>query len=95
MYEKVKALVLAHSEANAHMSFFVEDENYQAVLDMGEDAVPHLFRLVQDHPHFCFATIRALVPMPEHIRNKIMHIRGQVQKIADIYLEWGQEYERS
>ena len=97
MYEEVKSLVFAHSKANCLMSFFVDDENYQAVLAMGKDAVPHLFRLMRDHPfestHFGFAAIPAIVPMPEHIRNKITPIRGEVQKIADIYLEWEQEYE--
>ena len=98
MYEEVKALVFAHSKANIHMSYFVDDENAQAVLDMGKDAVPHLFRLMREHPfessHFGFATIQQLVPMPDHIRNKLTPIRGHVEEMESVYLEWEQEYER-
>ncbi len=75
-YEEVKERVFAYHRRNSHFSFHKhEDPDYLAVLAMGEEAVPHLFKLMQDHQfesvHFAYNAIPRLIDPPQHIIDRM------------------------
>lgn len=105
-YEKVKQLALDYSNRNAHFSSHKpEDPNHKAVVEMGEAAAPHLFRVMFEHPettHFAYNVIPLLIEPPMHIVERmnteaISKVGGggfaglDVSKMTEIYKQWAEE----
>ena len=87
------------------MSFHKPDDpSCVAVVAMGEEAAPHLFRAMREHPHesvhFCYNVIPLLIKPPQNIvermNNEAISKEGgfvglDVKKMEEIYLEWGEQ----
>ena len=105
-YETVKEHVMRYHRNNAHYSMHRwEDPDHKAVVEMGADAAPHLFRLMVEFPfeatHFAYNVIPQLIEPPQHIKDRMNNeaisqvapgFAGlDVSKMEEIYREWGRE----
>lgn len=61
-----------------------ENQYYQAIIDMGEDALPHIFQRLEWGPDFWFVALREITGAnPVKPENK-----GNMVKMTEDWLEW-------
>lgn len=106
-YDQVKECVLRYHDNNAFYSMHrYNDPDHKAVIEMGPDAAPHLFKLMHDFPEeatlFAYHVIPSLIVPPQHIIDRMNteavssvgnggFVGLSVPKMAEIYHQWGMD----
>lgn len=81
---------LRERQQGVDVATMIQHTAYQAIIDMGDDAVPFLLQRLQDKPDHWFPALNAITgQQPVRPEN-----RGRLQAMAQDWLRWGRENRR-